>query len=577
MKKYQIVTLPLLLIILLSFSTAGNAQHWSMTNIAGDGEFDTFADGTEALEAPIGIPAAMAFDSFGNIYYIVVGWNDLVKSGIYKIRVSDNTIVHIQDEIPGIAGIAIDDGNNIYFTRGEPGPDTGHPSSVKKFIYRRNAVDGEIPEGTAVIEQIAGTDVGDGGAPIALSPALGNSVGGAGPLKVDDNNEYLYYATPYKGIDGTSSANYIQRIRLSDMMTERVVGIGSGDAFTEITSGTSAALSSDLAMGWGMDWDNKGNFYFATYDHDIIKVIDNTLYHVAGTGSDGFSGDGENAAGASLDLSFSGFAISDGNALMLADSENHRVRKIILSSTIFPDGIISTICGSGEDESLGSSGNLENNFFKDAIEANIKPYDIHIKDSEIYFTDQNKRIRRAFICKNPEVNAVLVDKLVVCKGDVITLSLDADHGDATLWAWYKDNCNYPEIPDTYAGTLTDTIMGDRKYYVIGTGGCTNNTECFEFDLTLDCKEFYNSITPNSDGLNEFVSIPALVNFPINTVTFYNRWGDVLEEIENYDNNSTVWRGTNGGGEPVDSGTYYFTAVSAGDLITSGWIQVIREQ
>jgi gliding motility-associated-like protein len=577
MKKNQITTNLPLFIIYLCFSLFGTAQHWSTTNVAGDGTTDTFIEGADALETPIGTPAAMAFDSFGNIYYINVGYNNLSTSGIYKIRASDNTVVHIEDELPGIAGIAIDHQNNIYFTRGEPGADTGQPSTVKKFIYKRSAVDGEIPEGPGVIEAIAGLATGTGAPPVAWAEALGNHVGGAGPLKVDKNGEYLYYAAPYKGIDGSPEANYIQRIRLSDMMTERVVGLSAGDGITNFTSGETEPLSCDLAMGWAMDWDITGNFYFAAYDHRIIKLKDGKLFHVAGTGEDDFSGDGGPATEAALNLSFSGLAITEANEIMISDSENHRIRMINLQESDVPAGTIRTICGTGEDESLGSPGNLANGIFKEAIEVNIEPYDIHIYDFEIYFTDQNKRIRRSFICKNPSITSVFPDKSVICKGDVITLGLDADYGDATIWGWYKDECRYPETPDTYAGTFTDTVMGDTKYYVIGTGGCTNVTECFEYVLTIDCKEFYNSITPNGDGLNDFVSMPVVANFPINTVTFYNRWGDILEVIENYDNISTVWRGTNGEDDPVDSGTYYFTAEAGGELISSGWIQVIREQ
>jgi hypothetical protein len=37
----------------------------------------------------------------------------------------------------------------------------------------------------------------------------------------------------------------------------------------------------------------------------------------------------------------------------------------------------------------------------------------------------------------------------------------------------------------------------------------------------------------------------------------------------------VWYGTNGGEDTVDSGTYYFTAEANGELITSGWVEVVK--
>lgn len=120
-----------------------------------------------------------------------------------------------------------------------------------------------------------------------------------------------------------------------------------------------------------------------------------------------------------------------------------------------------------------------------------------------------------------------------------------------------------------------TVDQDRSYYVRGTGGCTSvYFECFQFDVEITCNEYYNTFTPNGDDVNEFLEIPAVDNYPINVVRVYNRWGDQLEVIQNYDNETAVWRGKKGAVE-LGAGTYYFTAEANGILITSGWVQLIK--
>ncbi len=570
MKNNQTTLLSILLFAFLCFSQMVNAQHWSITNVAGDGTSDPFIEGVNALETPIGIPAAMAIDSEGNIYFIVVGWNDLVNSGIYKINSSDNVVTHIADELPGIAGIAIDGADNIYFTRGEPGPDSGQPSSVKNYIYKLSAEDGAITT-------IAGNGFA-GEAPIAESDAHSNPVGGAGAVKMDPSGEYLYYTTPYRGTD-VAEVNYIQKIKLSTSMTERVAGAGGGDGETNIDPDL-GITSVDLAVGFGMEWDAAGNFYFATYDNMIKKIVDGKIIHVAGTGEADFSGDGSDAGAAALDLSFSGLYRNSNNELILADSENHRMRKIDLSGNSSPDGTITTICGTGFDEDSGEpSGDLLNGFFKVAYQANIKPYDIKEYNGELYFTDQNRRIRKAFICENPVITDISADLSVLCLGDSVTLTLSKGGGESEyyIWGWLKDECDVDGDAFSNGPSIKVPVKSEAvTYYAYGYGGCAYKQECFPFEVKADCKEYYNSFTPNADGKNDYLEIPGLNNFPVNTVVIFNRWGDILEELENYDSETVKWEGTNGGGDPVDSGTYFFTAESGGEVIISGWVHLIRE-
>jgi len=71
---------------------------------------------------------------------------------------------------------------------------------------------------------------------------------------------------------------------------------------------------------------------------------------VAGSGEQGFSGDGGQATDAALDTP-QGLALDSQGHLFLADSNNHRIRRIDLET-----GIITTVAGNGVDGFGGDGG-----------------------------------------------------------------------------------------------------------------------------------------------------------------------------------------------------------------------------
>ncbi|MBT8218216.1 MAG: gliding motility-associated C-terminal domain-containing protein [Bacteroidia bacterium] len=66
------------------------------------------------------------------------------------------------------------------------------------------------------------------------------------------------------------------------------------------------------------------------------------------------------------------------------------------------------------------------------------------------------------------------------------------------------------------------------------------------------------ITPNGDGLNEFLVFDELIfnpnKYQTKRLIVYNRWGDIVHESQPYQNN---WSGTNQSGQSLPQGTYYF--------------------
>jgi gliding motility-associated-like protein len=71
---------------------------------------------------------------------------------------------------------------------------------------------------------------------------------------------------------------------------------------------------------------------------------------------------------------------------------------------------------------------------------------------------------------------------------------------------------------------------------------------------------YNAVSPNNDGLNDFMRIDNIESFPENKVTLFNRWGDKVFEMTGYDNVKNVFSGQKnvGGDGEVPAGTYFYT-------------------
>jgi gliding motility-associated-like protein len=71
---------------------------------------------------------------------------------------------------------------------------------------------------------------------------------------------------------------------------------------------------------------------------------------------------------------------------------------------------------------------------------------------------------------------------------------------------------------------------------------------------------YNAMSPNGDDLNPFFYIQYIDVFPDtrqNKVTIFNRWGDAVFEMDDYDNATRVFTGLNKNGNELPAGTYYY--------------------
>jgi len=67
------------------------------------------------------------------------------------------------------------------------------------------------------------------------------------------------------------------------------------------------------------------------------------------------------------------------------------------------------------------------------------------------------------------------------------------------------------------------------------------------------------VSPNGDGINEYLAIEGINDYPENKVTVFNRNGTILYEAKGYNNGSIAFRGISTAQLPLPAGTYFYVA------------------
>jgi sugar lactone lactonase YvrE len=115
---------------------------------------------------------------------------------------------------------------------------------------------------------------------------------------------------------------------------------------------TVSATTIPLILPSAIVFDPQGNLYLAETANHVIRKVDTTgiITTIAGTGTQGFSGDAGPSTAAQLD-SPQGLALDANQNLYIADTHNHRIRKLSLAT-----GTITTIAGAGSAGFDGDNG-----------------------------------------------------------------------------------------------------------------------------------------------------------------------------------------------------------------------------
>ncbi len=95
----------------------------------------------------------------------------------------------------------------------------------------------------------------------------------------------------------------------------------------------------------------------------------------------------------------------------------------------------------------------------------------------------------------------------------------------------------------------------------GVGGCASSDQVTV--TVLPPIRIPNAFTPNGDGRDDTWQIEFIEQFPDNTVSVFNRWGNRIFSAEHY-SRANEWRGDING-QPAPVGTYYYVVVTKGPL------------
>lgn len=130
-------------------------------------------------------------------------------------------------------------------------------------------------------------------------------------------------------------------------------------------------------------------------------------------------------------------------------------------------------------------------------------------------------------------------------------------------------------PINQTTSFVTNLAPGTYYYSVSDGTFTiNDSVVMKEDqgTCVSALKFYTGITPNGDGYNDFWTIEGILEFPDNTVSIYNRWGDLVWKNSGYNNADVVWDGHNSKGVQLPDATYFYVVEFTGHVY-KGWVEL----
>ena len=260
----------------------------------------------------------------------------------------------IQAQLYAPTGVAIDNQGNVFIADAD-----------SRLVRKIDAI-------TGVMSTVAGNgDTGsDGDGGLAVNAQLSNpyeiTIDGASNLYISDQ-----------------SAHCVRKVDLLTGLISTVAGVNRAWGFS---GDGGLAIEAKLAGPTSVCFDAPGNIYVCDLGNHRIRKIEKTtgiITTIVGTGVSGFSGDGGLATSAQLSYPTDVAIDSDGN-LLITDRDNHRIRKVNLTTNV-----ISTVAG------IGTSGFSGENGLATSAQLNLPLKLVVDPDGNVYFSDtNNERIRK---------------------------------------------------------------------------------------------------------------------------------------------------------------------------------------
>lgn len=284
----------------------------TLTTVAGNGSAGYSGDNGPALSAQLNGPYGVTVDGSGNLYIA-----DANNSCIRKVNTSGTITTVAGNGTPGYSG---DSGPAIYAAFNNP---SGVAVDKRGNLYIADTNNYRIREVSAGnIATVAGNGAagyaGDNGNAIAAE------FGAVYTIAVDQSGS-LYLAD--------QANNRVRKVSNTSIAT--VAGNGTGGYAGDNNPATAAELNQPAAVAV----DGSGDLYIADRGNQRIRMVglNGAIQTVGGNGTAGFAGDGGAATAAALN-SPGGVAMDGLGNLYIADSSNHRIRKVSA-------GKIATIAG----------------------------------------------------------------------------------------------------------------------------------------------------------------------------------------------------------------------------------------
>ena len=321
-RKVLLFVVPVTCLLLAAWPALAQGN---IATIAGNGTETFSGDGGLAATAGLHHPRGLAVDSNGNVYVSDVDNRRIrrVSSGGMISTVAGNGTtgysgdggLAVNAALSEFTSLALDPAGNLY---------------IADASNRRVRM--VTPGG--IISTIAGTGIegfsGDGG------PAINAQLGQPTSVLFSAGNLYI-----------TDSSK--QRIR--KVSSDGTITTIAGNGVKGFSGDGGQAISASIQTPMGMAMDRFGNLYFADADNNRVRRIspNGVINTVAGDGIGRFAGDQGLAINASLNIP-EDVAVDDAGNLFIADSGNNRVRKVDSA------GLISTLAGTGTDGFSGDGG-----------------------------------------------------------------------------------------------------------------------------------------------------------------------------------------------------------------------------